>query len=107
MRRAQLLAVRRRPTIISTCSSSLRISQVRHERSFFGLGEVVGVLANPGETVRQLKEAKELLIKSREEAALRKEKERIPKKHTFSQLPGFHGRKAEQGMSLYEWIHAA
>jgi hypothetical protein len=55
------------------------------------------VLANPAETIRQLKESKELLAKAQEETELAKEKKRIPKKHTFSKLPGFHGRDTEQG----------
>jgi len=62
------------------------------------MGEIVGVLANPAETIRQLKESKELLIKAREESALRSEAKRIPKKHTFSKLPGFHGRETEQAL---------
>ena len=67
-------------------------------RSFFGMGEIVGVLANPAETIRQLKESRELLTKAKEEAALRNEAKRIPKKHTFSKLPGFHGRATEQAL---------
>jgi hypothetical protein len=62
------------------------------------VGEIVGVIANPAETIRQLKESKELLAKAREETELAKERKRIPKKHTFSKLPGFHGRETEQGM---------
>ena len=62
------------------------------------MGEIVGVITNPAETLRQLNESKDLLIKAREDLMLKKEKERIPKKHTFSPLPGFHGRETEQGM---------
>lgn len=92
------LAVRQR------CGSLTQVSPkclpvVYQRRSFFGVGEIVGVLANPAETIRQLKESKELLAKAREEAELIKERKRIPKKHTFSQLPGFHGRKNEQGIA--------
>jgi hypothetical protein len=88
--------------------SSLRIHHLpivcnlpwqRQRRPFFGVGEIIGVLANPAETIRQLKESKELLAKAQEETELAKEKKQIPKKHTFSKLPGFHGREAEQGMS--------
>lgn len=96
------LATRRGTTIISAYPplflspiSCLPITQQR--RTFFGLGEIVGVLANPAETIRQLKESKELLTKAREETELRNEKKKIPKKHTFSKLPGFHGRETEQG----------
>lgn len=71
------------------------LTQPRYTRSFFGMGEIVGVLANPAETIRQLNESKDLLSKAREENKLKNEKKRIPKKHTFSKLPGFHGREAE------------
>jgi hypothetical protein len=94
-------ATRRGTAILSARSALLPpitcIPITQQRRTFFGLGEIVGVLANPAETIRQLKESKELLIKAREEAELRNEKKRIPKKHTFSKLPGFHGRETEQG----------
>lgn len=98
------LATRPGIGILSTRSSLLApavcASIAQQRRAFFGLGEIVGVLANPAETIRQLKESKELLTKAREETELRNEKKRIPKKHTFSKLPGFHGRETEQGMEL-------
>ncbi|RDW79358.1 hypothetical protein BP6252_03996 [Coleophoma cylindrospora] len=62
------------------------------------MGEIIGVIANPAETIRQLKESKELLLKAREESELKNEKKKIPKKHTFSKLPGFHGRETEQDL---------
>lgn len=64
-------------------------------RTFFGLGEIAGVIANPAETLRQLNESREMLNKAREDMELAREAKKIPKKHTFSRLPGFHGRKAE------------
>ena len=64
-------------------------------RSFFGLGEVLGVIANPAETIRQLKESKDLLSQAKEEMALNKEAKKIPRKITYAKLPGFHGREAE------------
>lgn len=67
-----------------------------HARSFFGVGEVLGVITNPAETIKQLNESKDLLRKAKEEMQLNKEAKTIPKKHTFAQLPGFHGRKNEQ-----------
>ena len=67
-------------------------------RFFFGLGELVGVIANPAETLRQLNESQQLLRKAREDMELAREAKKIPKKHTFSKLPGFHGRKAEQAL---------
>jgi len=90
-------ATRRMPSPLLLLSSSICIPILQQRRGFFGLGEIVGVIANPAETIRQLKESKELLIKAREETELKNEKKRIPKKHTFSQLPGFHGRENEQG----------
>lgn len=38
-----------------------------------------------------------MLVKAKEDAVLKNEKARIPKKHTFAPLPGFHGREKEQG----------
>ncbi len=67
-------------------------------RTFFGLGEIAGVIANPAETLRQLNESREMLRKAKEDIELAREAKRIPKKHTFSKLPGFHGRKNEQAL---------
>ncbi|TLD26276.1 hypothetical protein E2P81_ATG08088 [Venturia nashicola] len=94
------LTTRRGTAILSSRCSLLApaVSGAQQRRTFFGLGELVGVLANPAETIRQLKESKELLTKAREETELRNEKKRIPKKHTFSRLPGFHGRENEQAL---------
>jgi hypothetical protein len=91
------LAIRRAAPLLLTQQYSICALIKQQRRGFFGLGEIVGVLANPAETIRQLKESKELLIKAREETELKNEKKRIPKKHTFSKLPGFHGRENEQG----------
>lgn len=82
----------------ATCIFSSRTMKGQQTRQFFGMGELVGVIANPAETLRQLKESKDLLQKAREEAALSKEAKEIPKKHTFSRLPGFHGRTEEQAL---------
>lgn len=70
----------------------------RHTRAFFGLGEIAGVIANPAETLRQLNESKDMLKKAKEDLELSREAKRIPRKHTFSKLPGFHGRKNEQAL---------
>lgn len=67
-------------------------------RTFFGLGEIAGVIANPAETLRQLNESKDMLKKAKEDLELSREAKRIPKKHTFSKLPGFHGRQKEQAL---------
>lgn len=72
------------------------LSQPHQRRSFFGVGEILGVLTNPAETLRQLNESKNMLKKAREDMELSNEAKKIPTKHTFSRLPGFHGREAEQ-----------
>lgn len=69
-----------------------------HHRTFFGLSEIAGVIANPAETLRQLNESREMLEKTKEQMQLKSEAKKIPKKHTFAKLPGFHGRKAEQAL---------
>lgn len=74
------------------------IWQPRQVRTFFGVGEILGVISNPAETLRQLNESKDMLRKAREDMQLSQEAKQIPKKHTFSKLPGFHGRVAEQAL---------
>lgn len=81
-----------------TLFPSRRILYLPPTRSFFGLGEIAGVIANPAETLRQLNESREMLKKAKEDIELSREAKRIPKKHTFSKLPGFHGRKKEQAL---------
>ncbi|KDR77131.1 hypothetical protein GALMADRAFT_66299 [Galerina marginata CBS 339.88] len=65
------------------------------KRNFFGMGEILGVLTNPAETVRSLTESKRLLDDARREINENKERSQIRPKHTFSRLPGFFPRKAE------------
>ncbi|GAA5826711.1 hypothetical protein JCM11251_002864 [Rhodosporidiobolus azoricus] len=74
---------------------SARLWQGGGRRSLFGLGEVLGVLANPSEMLRNLAESKKLLEEAREELQSAKEKSQIPASHTFSPLPGFFDRPAE------------
>ncbi|KAF2206524.1 hypothetical protein CERZMDRAFT_52939 [Cercospora zeae-maydis SCOH1-5] len=75
----------------------IQVISIRPQRRcFFGMGEILGVLTNPAETLRQLKESKDMLQKAKEETELHNEAKKIPPKHTFSKLPGFHGRKVEQ-----------
>lgn len=69
---------------------------IPQRRTFFGMGEIIGVLTNPAATLQQLKESKDMLEKAREESELKNERTKLPPKHTFSKLPGFHGRQAEQ-----------
>lgn len=85
-----------RPRSILDRSRSSWRHYPNHARCFFGLGEILGVVMNPAETIKQLNDSKALLQKAKADNQLRKERERIPPKHTFAKLPGFHGRKAEQ-----------
>ncbi|KAJ7201032.1 hypothetical protein GGX14DRAFT_465496 [Mycena pura] len=66
-----------------------------HKRNFFGLGEIIGVLANPAETLRSLTESKRLLEDARQEIQESKERAQLRVKHTFSRYPGFFPRLAE------------
>ncbi|KAJ7845894.1 hypothetical protein B0H13DRAFT_2363387 [Mycena leptocephala] len=65
------------------------------KRNFFGLGEIVGVLTNPAETVRSLTESKRLLDEARREISENRERSQLRVKHTFSRYPGFFPRRAE------------
>ncbi|KAF8153053.1 hypothetical protein B0H34DRAFT_722079 [Crassisporium funariophilum] len=65
------------------------------KRNFFGMGEIIGVLTNPAETVRSLTESKRLLDEARREISENRERSQLRAKHTFSRLPGFFPRKAE------------
>lgn len=83
-----------------------------HKRNFFGMSEIIGVLANvsslsifagsinkplhqPAETVRSLTESRKLLEEARQEIKDNRERSQLRTKHTFSRLPGFFPRKAE------------
>ena len=85
-------------------SATLRRQSVRprallplcQRRHFFGLGEIISVISNPAETLRQINESKQMLKEAKQELELSREQQKIPQKHTFSRLPGFHGRKEEQ-----------
>jgi ATP-dependent Clp protease ATP-binding subunit ClpA len=82
--------------VIQSPQEHRQLLSPHHGRTLFGLGEIAGVIASPAETIRQLNESKEMLEKAREESQLKNEAKRIPKRHTFQQLPGFHGRTEEQ-----------
>ncbi|EAU83925.2 hypothetical protein CC1G_10330 [Coprinopsis cinerea okayama7 len=60
------------------------------------MGEIVGVLSNPASTVRSLTESKRLLEEARREIQETRERSQIRPTHTFSRLPGFFPRRAEQ-----------
>ncbi|OBZ66940.1 hypothetical protein A0H81_13269 [Grifola frondosa] len=65
------------------------------KRNFFGVGEIIGVLANPSETLRSLAESKRMLEEARRELAEARERAQLSPTHTFSSLPGFFDRPAE------------
>ncbi|PPR00950.1 hypothetical protein CVT24_000257 [Panaeolus cyanescens] len=66
-----------------------------HKRNFFGMGDIIGVLTNPAETVKSLTESKRLLEEARREINETRERAQLRPKHTFSRLPGFFPRNAE------------
>ncbi|GAA5831328.1 hypothetical protein JCM5353_008558 [Sporobolomyces roseus] len=86
-----------RPRVSSTRSTSHQSEWLRlgSRRTFFGLGEVMGVLSNPAETLRSLSDAKRQLEEMRQEVKDAKERSQIPTSHTFSPLPGFFDRPSE------------
>ncbi|KAI0822418.1 hypothetical protein BC628DRAFT_1316714 [Trametes gibbosa] len=65
------------------------------KRNFFGVGEIISVLANPSETLRSLTESKKMLEETRRELAEARERAQLTPTHTFSALPGFYDRPAE------------
>ncbi|KAH9848678.1 hypothetical protein C2E23DRAFT_843130 [Lenzites betulinus] len=65
------------------------------KRNFFGVGEIISVLANPSETLRSLTESKKMLEETRRELAEARERAQLTPTHTFSALPGFFDRPAE------------
>ncbi|KAI0085291.1 hypothetical protein BDY19DRAFT_870570, partial [Irpex rosettiformis] len=66
-----------------------------HKRHFFGVGEIIGVLANPAETLRSLAESKRMLEETRRELNEARERAQLSPTHTFSPLPNFFNRPAE------------
>ncbi|KAI0685181.1 hypothetical protein BC835DRAFT_1290862 [Cytidiella melzeri] len=65
------------------------------KRTFFGVGEIIGVLANPAETLRSLTESKRMLEETKRELAEARERAQLSPTHTFSPLPNFFERPAE------------
>ncbi|KAF8352054.1 hypothetical protein F5887DRAFT_11187 [Amanita rubescens] len=66
-----------------------------HKRNFFGMRDVLSVLLNPAEAVRNMSESKRLLEEARKELEENRERAQLRAKHTFSRLPNFFPRKAE------------
>ncbi|KDQ49112.1 hypothetical protein JAAARDRAFT_717595 [Jaapia argillacea MUCL 33604] len=64
-------------------------------RNFFGMGEIIGVITNPAETVRSLTESRRLLNEARQEIEEGRERAQLRPAHTFSRLPGFWERPNE------------
>ncbi|RPD53733.1 hypothetical protein L226DRAFT_469903 [Lentinus tigrinus ALCF2SS1-7] len=65
------------------------------KRNFFGIGEIIGVLANPAETLRSLTESKKMLEETKRELAEARERAQLTPTHTFSAFPGFYERPVE------------
>ncbi|GAA5899868.1 uncharacterized protein JCM6883_006015 [Sporobolomyces salmoneus] len=88
-----------RPRLPPGSNSSFNLAspclRVGSRRTFFGLGEVMGVLSNPAETLRSLSDAKRQLQEMQQELKDAKERSQIPASHTFSPLPGFFDRPNE------------
>ncbi|CAL1709617.1 unnamed protein product [Somion occarium] len=65
------------------------------KRTFFGMGEIVGVLANPAETLRSLTDSKRMLEETKRELSEARERAQLGPTHTFCSLPGFYDRPKE------------
>lgn len=65
------------------------------KRHLFGIGEIIGVLANPAETLRSLTDSRRMLEEARRELAEARERAQLSPAHTFSPLPNFYKRPAE------------
>ncbi|PCH33251.1 hypothetical protein WOLCODRAFT_61294 [Wolfiporia cocos MD-104 SS10] len=65
------------------------------KRNIFGIGEIIGVLANPSETLRSLTESRRMLEETKRELAEARERAQLSPTHTFSGLPGFFERPIE------------
>ncbi|KAI0057301.1 hypothetical protein BV25DRAFT_1892878 [Artomyces pyxidatus] len=72
-----------------------RTASDAQKRNFFGLSEIVQVVANPASTLRSLTESRRLLEEARREIAEGRERAQLRPSHTFSRLPDFFPRPAE------------
>ncbi|KAF8480197.1 hypothetical protein DFH94DRAFT_630595 [Russula ochroleuca] len=70
-------------------------STARQKRSFFSVGEILHVVANPASTLRSLTESRQLLEEARREIVEARERAQLRPSHTFSRLPNFFPRPAE------------
>ncbi|KAG1737469.1 uncharacterized protein EDB91DRAFT_477547 [Suillus paluster] len=75
--------------------SSAAYSADLGRRNFFGMSELFGVLLNPSETVRSLRESRRLLEEARNEINETRECSQLRTKHAFTRLPWFLPREAE------------
>ncbi|TIA74288.1 hypothetical protein E3P77_00966 [Wallemia ichthyophaga] len=87
LRRTSLLAKHYRKSIPGYSTQS---------RSFFGIGDVLGAIGNPKETLSQITEAKNELEKVKNELVEMGEKVRLPPVRTFVRQPNYFSRKLEE-----------
>ncbi|TIA90198.1 hypothetical protein E3P99_01729 [Wallemia hederae] len=73
-----------------------RINRPLQARSFFGIGELLGAIGNPKETLAQITEAKNELEKVKNELVEMGEKVRLPPVRTFVRQPNYFERKVEE-----------
>ncbi|KZO92411.1 hypothetical protein CALVIDRAFT_520472 [Calocera viscosa TUFC12733] len=69
-----------------------------HARSFWGIGEIIGVLTAPGQTLQQLSDVRKELQAAKAEMDEAKERDRLPPVRTFVQTKGYFPRKKEEAV---------
>ncbi|KZS96760.1 hypothetical protein SISNIDRAFT_547505 [Sistotremastrum niveocremeum HHB9708] len=72
----------------------IRLSLPSVQRRHF-IGEILGVITRPGDTLRSLAESRKLLEEARQELQETRERAQLRPTHTFSPLPNFFPRHAE------------
>ncbi|KAG0698332.1 hypothetical protein DFH29DRAFT_105336 [Suillus ampliporus] len=75
--------------------SSAAYSADLGRRNLFGMSEIFGVLMNPSETLRSLRDSKRLLEEARNEINETRECSPLRTKHAFTRLPWFLPRETE------------
>lgn len=65
-------------------------------RSFWGIGDIIGVLTAPGQTLQQLSDVRKELQAAKAEMDEAKERERLPPVKTFVQTPNYFPRRKEE-----------
>ncbi|KZT53895.1 hypothetical protein CALCODRAFT_485985 [Calocera cornea HHB12733] len=69
-----------------------------YARSFWGIGEIIGVLTAPGQTLQQLSDVRKELQNAKAEMDEAKERDRLPPVRTFVQAEGYFPRKKEEAV---------